>query len=50
MEVELGRELHYAVLSTPDFLYRTSVGDKLVRDIFDFRHQVALNKNLIAAK
>lgn len=48
MEVELGRELHYAVLTTTDFQYRTSVGDKLVRDIFDFPHRVALNKQLIA--
>lgn len=48
METEICRELHYAILTTADFQYRLGVGDRLVRDVFDFPHQVILNKNIIA--
>ena len=48
LETEIGRELHYAILETSDFQYRMSIGDRLVRDIFDYPHQTVLNKGLIA--
>lgn len=44
MESEFGREVSYALLSTEDFRYRLGMGDKLVRDVFDFPHKVILNK------
>ncbi len=44
IESEIGRELHYAILDTPDFQYRLSVGDKLIRDVFDYSHQIVVNK------
>lgn len=40
IESELGRELRYVILETTDFQYRLSVHDKLVRDVFDFPHQM----------
>lgn len=44
MESEIGRELQYSILETSDLQYRMSVGDKLIRDIFDYPHQTILNK------
>ena len=44
MEAEIGRELHYSVLDVQDFQYRVSVGDKLVRDVFDYSHRILLDK------
>lgn len=40
LEAELGRELHYALLSTPEFYYRLNMSDKLVRDVLDYNHTV----------
>lgn len=44
LEADMGREIHYATLETEDFKYRLGVGDKLVRDIFDYKHEVIYNK------
>lgn len=44
MESEIGKELHYAALETPDFQYRMSVCDKLVRDVLDYPHRVILDR------
>ncbi len=44
LELELGRELRYASLETPDFQYRLSIGDRLVRDILDYPHQIIFDK------
>lgn len=44
LESEIGRELRYSMLEVPEFQYRLSIGDKLVRDIFDFPHQIILDK------
>ncbi|MEN9649055.1 MAG: hypothetical protein RL094_22 [Candidatus Parcubacteria bacterium] len=44
IEAEVGREIHYAVLDANDFKYRLGVGDRLVRDVLDYPHEVALNK------
>jgi len=37
-------EIRYAVLSTPEFRYRMTIQDKLVRDTLDYPHRVLLNK------
>jgi hypothetical protein len=44
LESEIGRELRYAVFETPDFNYRVSVLDRLVRDVLDFPHETLLDK------
>jgi len=44
IESEIGRELSYAVLETEDFHYRMGIGDRLVRDILEFPHQVAFDR------
>lgn len=44
IESEFGREVTFAMLSSQDFTYRLGMGDKLIRDIFDFPHKVVLNK------
>lgn len=40
LESELGKELSYAMFETPEFKYRLSMYDKLLRDVFDFQHEV----------
>jgi len=44
IEVEVGKELVYAILETEDFKYRMNVGDRLVRDILEYPHQVAYDR------
>lgn len=44
IESEMGREIQYALLESADFEYRLGVGDKLIRDIFDYPHEVISNK------
>lgn len=43
-EADMGRELRYAAMDTRDFRYRQEVGDRLVRDVFDYPHRVAFNR------
>lgn len=44
LESEIGKELSYAVLETEDFHYRMGIGDRLIRDILEFPHQVAYDR------
>jgi len=44
LEPALGREIRYAAFSTPEFRYRMTVQDKLIRDTLDFPHLVLLDK------
>lgn len=44
LERMLGRELRYAALDQDDFKYRHSIGDKLIRDVLDFDHVIAMDK------
>jgi hypothetical protein len=48
LEAEIGKELRYAYFTTPDFLYRLNMYDKLVRDILDYPHQTIVNKLAIS--
>lgn len=50
LESELGKELRYAVLSTPDFLYRLNMSDKLLRDVMDYPHSIVLDRLNIGLK
>ncbi len=44
LEAELGKELTYGILETPEFEYRFGIYDKFIRDILDYPHLVVLNK------
>ena len=44
VEAEVGKELAYAILDTADFKYRLGMNDKFVRDVFDYPHEIVLDK------
>jgi len=44
IEAEVGREIRFAVLNSTDLKYRLGVGDRLVRDVLDYPHEVVLDK------
>lgn len=49
IEADIGKEIRYAVLDSEDFKYRLGIGDKLIRDIVDYPHEVVLDKfNLLS--
>ena len=45
LELMFGREIRYAAFSTPEFRYRLTIQDRLIRDTLDFPHRVLLSKN-----
>lgn len=44
LESQLGRELRYTCLSTEEYRYRSSIQDRLIRDVFDYPHFIALDR------
>jgi hypothetical protein len=44
IEADMGKDIRYVVLSVPDFSYRKSMNDKLVRDVMDYPHTVLVDK------
>lgn len=44
LESELGIEIRFAVLSSEDLVYRVGLHDKLTRDVFDYPHQILVDK------
>lgn len=44
IETDIGREISYTYFETDDFLYRISVKDRLLRDIFDYPHERIIDK------
>jgi len=44
LEADVGTEIKYASLATPDFQYRMTVSDRFVRDVFDYPHRIVLDK------
>ncbi len=44
MEGEFGKEISFALFSTEDFHYRKQMGDKLIRDVFDFGHIIIVDR------
>ncbi len=44
LEAELGKELTYGVMDTPEFEYRFGIYDKFIRDVLDYPHLVVVNK------
>jgi hypothetical protein len=45
LEPFFGHEIRYAAFSTPEFRYRLSVHDRLIRDTLDYPHLILLDKN-----
>lgn len=50
LEAELGKELRYVALTSEEFLYRMEVYDKLIRDVLDYPHIVALDRLHVVLK
>lgn len=44
LEAELGVSIKYAAFTTEDLLYRVGMQDKLIRDVFDYPHEVVIDK------
>ncbi len=44
IEAEMGRELKFAFIGADDFKYRIGVGDRLIRDVFDYPHNIIVDK------
>jgi hypothetical protein len=44
LEPMFGREIRYAAFSTPEFRYRLTVQDRLIRDTLDYPHTILLDR------
>jgi DNA-binding MarR family transcriptional regulator len=44
LEAELGLEIKYAAFTTSDLRYRIGMHDKLIRDVFDYPHEMIVDK------
>ena len=44
LEAELGVEIKYAAFATADLMYRLGMYDKLTRDVFDYPHELLIDK------
>lgn len=44
LESELGIEIRYAAMNTEDLVYRVGMYDKLTRDVFDYPHQILVDR------
>lgn len=44
LEAEIGIEIRFAVFTSEDLIYRVGMYDKLTRDVFDYAHQILVDK------
>lgn len=44
LESDIGIEIRYAAFTSEDLIYRVGMYDKLTRDVFDYPHQVLVDK------
>ena len=44
LESEIGIEIRFAAMTSEDLLYRVGMYDKLTRDVFDYKHQILVDK------
>lgn len=44
LEAEIGMEIRFAVMTSENLLYRVGMNDKLTRDVFDYKHQILVDK------
>lgn len=47
-EAEVGIGVRFAVITTDDLIFRFDMNDRLIRDIFDYKHQVLVDKGGIS--
>ena len=44
LEAELGIDIRFAAMTTEDLQYRIGMNDKLIRDVFDYDHEILVDK------
>jgi len=44
IEAEIGIEIRYTIMTSDELLYRVGMYDKLTRDLFDYKHQILVDK------
>ncbi len=44
LESEIGIEVRFSAMTSEDLLYRVGMYDKLTRDVFDYKHQILVDK------
>lgn len=44
LEAEIGMEIRFAVMTSEDLKYRVGMNDKLTRDLFDYQHQILVDR------
>jgi hypothetical protein len=44
LEPTFGREIRYSIFGSPEFSYRLTIQDRLIRDILDYPHKVLLDR------
>ncbi len=44
LEAEIGMEIRFAVMESENLLYRVGMNDKLTRDLFDYKHQILVDR------
>jgi DNA-binding Lrp family transcriptional regulator len=44
LEAELGIEIRFAAFTSDDLIYRVGMYDKLIRDVFDYPHEILLDR------
>jgi hypothetical protein len=44
LESEIGIEIRFAIMTSEDLLYRVGMNEKLTRDLFDYKHQILVDK------
>ncbi len=44
LEAELGIEIRFAAFDSDDLIYRIGMYDKLIRDVFDYQHEIVVDR------
>jgi hypothetical protein len=44
LEAEIGMEIRYAIMTSENLLYRVGMNDRLTRDVFDYKHQIIIDR------
>jgi hypothetical protein len=50
LEAELGIDIKFAAMTTEDLRYRIGMHDKLIRDVFDYSHEILVDKTGIRSE
>ncbi len=44
LEIEVGREIHYSLMTLAEFKYRVNMFDKFILDLLEGKHEIVVNK------